>query len=533
MQKLHQLFSTRKTPQNRPIPNTNQKRNNAGGYAWAIDDWARLDRFLVLGSEGGTYYVSPQKLTSDNAEAILRTLQADGQRTIDRIIEISTAGRAPKNDPALFALALATAHGDQATRRAAFDALPQVARIGTHLFHFLAYVDSMRGWGRGLRRGVANWYNAMDATRLAYQAIKYQQRDGWSHRDALRLAHPVAPTDQHDAIYHWITQGWESVGRDPHPDDALAQIWAYERAKRADNVAEVIALVTDYRLPWEAIPTQWLAQSAIWEALLPTMPLTALLRNLARMTANETLQPFNANVDVVLSRLADAQRLRRARIHPIAVLSAMTTYTNGRGMRGNLRWQPIQPLIDALDKVFYLTFDNVRPTGKRLVLALDVSGSMTMGNVAGVKGLSPRKASAAVALVTAATERHVQFVGFTGKLVPLNISAQMRLDQVVKTVSNLPFGSTDAAQPMVWALQNRIKADAFIIYTDNETWYGNIHPAQALVEYRRKMGIPAKLIIVGMVSNGFSIADPNDGGMLDVVGFDASAPALMSDFIRA
>jgi 60 kDa SS-A/Ro ribonucleoprotein len=38
--------------------------------------------------------------------------------------------------------------------------------------------------------------------------------------------------------------------------------------------------------------------------------------------------------------------------------------------------------------------------------------------------------------------------------------------------------------------------------------------------------------VVGMVSNGFSIADPSDGGMLDVVGFDAAAPAVIADFIR-
>ena len=44
--------------------------------------------------------------------------------------------------------------------------------------------------------------------------------------------------------------------------------------------------------------------------------------------------------------------------------------------------------------------------------------------------------------------------------------------------------------------------------------------------------IPAKLVVVGAVSNGFSIADPNDPGMLDVVGFDTSAPALIADFAR-
>ena len=33
-----------------------------------------------------------------------------------------------------------------------------------------------------------------------------------------------------------------------------------------------------------------------------------------------------------------------------------------------------------------------------------------------------------------------------------------------------------------------------------------------------------------MVSNGFSIADPQDGGMLDVVGFDTSTPSIIADF---
>lgn len=95
------------------------------------------------------------------------------------------------------------------------------------------------------------------------------------------------------------------------------------------------------------------------------------------------------------------------------------------------------------------------------------------------------------------------------------------------------MGGTDCALPMLWALEKKIQADAFVIYTDNETWHGKIHPAQALQEYRRKMGIAAKLVVVAMTSNGFSIADPNDAGMLDVVGFDLATPQVLSDFVVA
>ena len=73
--------------------------------------------------------------------------------------------------------------------------------------------------------------------------------------------------------------------------------------------------------------------------------------------------------------------------------------------------------------------------------------------------------------------------------------------------------------------------DVFVVYTDSETWAGKIHPTAALQRYRTEMNRPnAKLIVVGMQSNGFTIADPNDKGMLDVVGFDSAAPQVMSLF---
>ena len=82
------------------------------------------------------------------------------------------------------------------------------------------------------------------------------------------------------------------------------------------------------------------------------------------------------------------------------------------------------------------------------------------------------------------------------------------------------------------ALADKLEVDAFIVLTDSETWAGEIHPIQALKRYRDKTGIAAKLIVVGMTASEVSIADPNDRGSLDVVGFDAATPNLISDFVR-
>jgi len=130
------LFHRRATLQSEPIPGSAQAPNSAGGYAWQVDDWTRLDRFLILGAEGGTYYLGERNLVKQNHDALVRCIQADGVRAVNRIVEISDTGRAPKNDPAIFALALVAAHGNPAAKALAFQNLGKVCRMGTHLFHF-------------------------------------------------------------------------------------------------------------------------------------------------------------------------------------------------------------------------------------------------------------------------------------------------------------------------------------------------------------------------------------------------------------
>jgi 60 kDa SS-A/Ro ribonucleoprotein len=325
----------------------------------------------------------------------------------------------------------------------------------------------------------------------------------------------------------------------------LVQLWAFERLKRATAKAEVLRLIRDYTLPRETVPTEWRNDADVWAALLERMPLTALIRNLGKMTSIGLIAPATSTVRQITDRLRDEGALRKARVHPIAVLAAMLTYSNGKGVRGSLHWTPVQPVVDALNTAFYKAFGNVPPTGKRWYLALDVSGSMGGGVVAGVPGLTPRVAAAAMALVTANVEALYQIVGFSAAsgggyggqwgggdagLTPIRISPNQRLDDVTKITDAIPMGGTDCSLPMRDALKRKQKVDVFVVYTDSETWAGPIHPVQALQEYRDRMGIPAKLIVVGMVSNGFTIADPNDAGMMDVVGFDTATPALMSDF---
>lgn len=522
-------------PQSEPL-NERQVKNSAGGYAYPVDNWKRLDRFLILGSEGGSYYASESELTKDNIKAVAECVKEDGIRAVKRIVEISEAGRAPKNDPALLALAYAAGKGDAGTRTAALDALPDVARIGTHLFHFVDFVTEFRGWGRGLRTAVADWYGKKDVDKLADQVTKYQQRDGWSHRDLLRLTHAKGETAAWNAIAHWVVKG---ETKDGLPDRIVGHV----KLQAAKTAKEAAGLIRQYGLVRESVPTELLTDAEVWAALLEKMPLTAMIRNLGNLSKCGLLKPMSKAVVQVLDKLGDSEAIRKARVHPIQILVAQKTYGSGHGLRGRGEWTPVPQVIDALDAAFYEAFKFVEPTGKRFYLGLDISGSMYSGDVAGIPGFSPAIASGAMAMVTVKTEKQNYAAGFTtggggygGRsiLEPISLSPRMRLDAVVEKMTEMSsrMGGTDCALPMLDAMDKKLDVDVFIVYTDSETWAGTVHPSQALEKYRQKTGIPAKLVVMAMEPNKFSIADPNDGGMLDVVGFDTNAPMIIADFAK-
>jgi 60 kDa SS-A/Ro ribonucleoprotein len=220
----------------------------------------------------------------------------------------------------------------------------------------------------------------------------------------------------------------------------------------------------------------------------------------------------------------------------------LKTYSRGQGMLGDTTWKPVPEVVAALEDAFYLSFGTIVPTGKRHLFGIDVSGSMGTNYITAGKDkktgkpiptpVQCRSAAACLAMLGMRIEPRSYAFGFTSSFQELNITANDRLLDVERKVYYSNFGTTDCAVPMTHALRNKLEVDAFVVLTDNETYAGSKHPTVALEEYRQRMGIDAKLIVVGMVSNGFTIADPNDPRQMDVVGFDSSAPSIMADFVR-
>lgn len=361
--------------------------------------------------------------------------------------------------------------------------------------------------------------------------VKYQQRGGYDHSRLLRLSKRVKSDDRPELgpLLDW------ALGKPVEPMGTLPRvIQGYELAKRMP-MPDIPKIVREYGLSWEMLPTEALNEVKVWDALLDgNVPMGALIRQLPRLTKLGLVAPLGARTSEIADRLRDAEALKKARIHPLQALVALRTYSSGRGM--SQTWNPVGRISDALEDAFYLSFDFVEPTNKAHMLALDLSGSMTWTNVAGMP-ITPREASACMAMVTARVEPDHVITGFSGgwgseHLTYLDITPKMRLVDVIREIESKPAGGTNLSLPMEAAIEGKLPVEAFVIYTDNELGLGRRHPFQALAAFRKDSKIDAKLIVVAMTATNFSIADPSDRGMLDIAGFDTAAPTLMADFVR-
>ena len=315
----------------------------------------------------------------------------------------------------------------------------------------------------------------------------------------------------------------------------LKHLHAIHEAGEKKDIPLACALIRSGRLVREHVPTTLFGSKEIWLTLLETMPLEALLRNLGKLTQIGVAAEKHSEI---VARLVNQTEVLKARIHPIKVLVASKVYTNGCGDSGSLTWTPNTYISVALTDLFRISYGAVTPTGKRIMLGIDVSGSMS-SSVLGSKVLTCRDASIAMALLYLETETNVSAVAFSNTLTDLlapssrnRLTRGMTLQQALVATHGMNFSSTDCVLPIQHAIKHNLQIDAFIVITDNETYAPNEHPQNALIRYRELTGITAKLIVLGMTGNCFTIADPTDRNTLNLAGFDTSTPEIASMFMR-
>ena len=306
--------------------------------------------------------------------------------------------------------------------------------------------------------------------------------------------------------------------------------------EKKDSATAIALMEKNKKIQREHLPTELLNTPQIWDALLGGMGMTALIRNLGKLSQ---VGVTSTRANDIIKMVTDPKSVKDSKVHPLQVLVGMKTYSQGKGDLGSMTWTPNSYITSALSTTFRQAFGNITSTGKRYMIGLDVSGSMSMCMCAGAKNITPREGSVAMAMMTLHAEgaQNVHIYGFSNVFYNFNgkIRPEMTIQDAIKA-TDVPFGATDCALPMTEALkmylQTGIVFDVFCVYTDNETYAPKIHPQVALEEYRKATGVDAKLIVVGMVANQLTIADPKDKNTLNLAGFDTATPELISMFVK-
>lgn len=587
--------------------------NNAGGLVYSLNEYNHYARFLILGSSGSTYYCT-KEMMFDESLVLLRTIfggtdVALALKCLDLTANVLKEGRSPKRDPSLFSLAIASHASALEVRKHAWKVALEQISIPTDYFKYITFAmkynltnEKKRGWGTGFKKSVIAWIlKQRDGSDMLRLFTKYESRDGMSMRDLIRLAHINGSSLSVDKqiVIAYLVYGFKNkfstnslfkakgLGLGSYDlitalkgqqlsEDTIRTIALHEAIQELKtppgdgkwDLKNVVSLIYKFNLPRENLSTELLNEKVVWEALLMSedkmtiiMGLTALTRNLAKMTILGLFDNLNT-LNLTSLALTNSLYLKKSRMHPLQFVTALYTYRQGQGTKGSLTWTPNTAIMYALETAIVLSFKFVKATGKRVLHAMDVSGSMTSKMLN--SPLSCIDASAIIVKSYLETETigTQQVVAFQDVMVPLFtknetnsiiVNANCKKNKVfnsldetkaiheyinslnitdfVKKTSGIPFGNTDCAQPMIWALEQKVAIDCFIVYTDSETHCGQISATDALKKYRKEMGIEAKMVVIGMTASKFTIADPTDKNSLDVVGFDTGIPNLLSNFV--
>lgn len=523
------------------IPTT-ESITRQGGVGYVAHPLIQLERFLILGTTSGTLYQSQEDITKQNLDNIRACIKDYPKESVDMIVRIGRSNRAIKHDPCLVAYAMACSEFSNLTDELtvatyALTFFTDVVRIPTHLFNFLTYVKNYRGTGPSLRKAINRFYDR-NGMALARMVTKYQGRNGWTHDDVFRVTHPIPQTRDQQTIFHYVTH--DSILADG--GSVSEYLEAAERCLHSEDVNEVVSLIDQYNLPLEVVPTRFKNAPEVFAATIGHIGGTAVIRGLRSMANSGWLVEDSEAEKSVIERLLDSQNMAQNRVHPAQFFMAKKANIvedeedDEDFYYSSYRQRYVEPksilpsAVDAaLDQAFLDAFHHVEPSNKRILVGIDVSGSMTH-LVSGVKNVSCREAAALMALVISRTEPNSQVMAFSSGFIPFPIGPEDTVTTIMSRMDRMPFDNTDVSRPIKWAMEKDLEFDAFVVITDNETGFEN--PSKVLQTYRDKtenQGV--KLVTMCMIANDRTVADPNDVDMLDVVGFDTASPKILSTFI--
>ncbi|XP_061179489.1 RNA-binding protein RO60-like [Saccostrea echinata] len=563
-----------------------QVRNVADKFVFLQGPETKFAHFLRFGHSTNAYSSGSRDLETKDAECVLELIRnGKGLRVVEMIKGFSEEHLAYKQDYIIYALAICcrSSETDASTKRAGYDVLSQVCKIPTHLFKFVDYCQkisieqsSKSGWGRTHRKAISNWYikhaDVEDHLTLMayhlYHLTKYRRRKGWTHRDVIRKSHLKIDKDfprfvnnkLYPALKYLVMVAVkgkefadsndftiEQQGLRGFKSSVLAKVITYieqvkeARKKSHEDIEGLCRLISKHRFVREQIPTHFLNHKDVWIALSRHMPMTAMLRNLGKMSRLECLTEGSFGEQLVLSKIQNEELIISRKIHPMTFMVALNQYQEEKSGNGKKEWPALESVINALKVGFEISLKCIPPTNKHILLSFGATESMVDDSkkCIGMPSLSVSEAAAFLIKLTAKREESCELLVFSSNdCHPRSVEVDDSEEEIIhKLKMSDPSPTSDVSLPIKYALEKRkYDIDAFVILTDSNTSSGSVHPSKAFKSYCETVKpvreTDPQLVVCDMLSSSVTIGDPTDVNTLNISGFDYNVPRIINDFIR-
>lgn len=447
MTRLRRLFGAR--ARSAGAPATNHDRYPA----WERSPHERYLQTLLTNTFGQTFYASQRELVADAASVHREMVALDPAFCADALVYARSEGFM-RSQPIYGLAMLASVDGPHFER-----AFGGVIRTPNDLCDFATVTKALRGnhGGRRIKRVAGRWL----ADRMTpYWAIKYGGASrGYSLKDLVRIYHPKGASKA--ALFTHLAGKSTSLAE-------LPQLAAYADLKRATTDDDRAAAIVAGRLPHEVVTPFIGSSRRLWSALVPQLPVFALLRHLAALERHGVLDAHREHVTALFT---NPRVIEASKILPFRFLTAAGKVQSA--------W-----VKDALREALELSFASVPSVTGRTAVMLDRSGSMS--------GFMQTAALFAICTLRKA-ELNGRLLAFDHELEEVSVSAR---DSVLTQAQAIKArGGTNVALPMERLLKDRDRVDNIVMITDEQQNQGTPF-VDVLDRYRAKVNPNVNVFII-------------------------------------
>jgi 60 kDa SS-A/Ro ribonucleoprotein len=463
-------------------------QNREGYPAWEDSLEQQFLQTLLTNTFGKTFYVSQKEVVKEASALHDKMAQDDPEFMAKAIVYARNKGYM-RSQPIYGLAKLVSYKGESSEverrRQLAVDIFGDVIQTPNDLYDFITLSASLgcQLSGRRIKTLINNW---LSSRMTEYWAIKYGSagHQGMSLRKVLRHFHP-----KHTELFRYLRAkrgGFETNL------DKLPQIRAFEALKVAQTEDEKVNAISEGRLPHEVATSFAGSSKAVWGAIVPQLPIFALVRNLATLERHDILDNHRALIE---SKLTNPEIIAKSKMLPFRFLTAAEKVSSS--------WA-----TDALREALELSFVNVPTIEGRTAVFLDISVSMQNDFL--------KVASLFAISILKQTNLNGRLITFNTRAKDIKVSAR---DSILTQASRIQSdGGTDVSAPMKLLHAQNDKVDTIVLISDEQQNTGTPFYDE-LLRYRKAVNPKVKTFLINISPYRNAIVNPKDPQVFYIFGW--------------